>query len=136
MLTHSKQHTSREETRRQEGDEGDSLHERTCVERKHETGDKHRPVGPLGSDKLRVFNDSLEVIHWEGSWTALSRAFLSIYSNATSLCQFDADCHSCLSFVEDQKVAAPDVALYGLHVIIPLMSSEVLKVSPSAPQVS
>ncbi|XP_020623322.1 exportin-4-like [Orbicella faveolata] len=28
---------------------------------------------------------------------------------------------------EDQKVSAPDVALYGLHVVIPLMSSEVLK---------
>ena len=83
-----------------------------------------------------MFNDSLEVIHWEGSWTALSRVCHSIYSNATSLCQFDADCHFCLSFVEDQKVAAPDVALYGLHVIIPLMSPEVLKVSPPAPQFS
>ena len=41
-----------------------------------------------------------------------------------------------LSFVEDQKVSAPDVALYGLHVIIPLMSSEVLKVSPPAPPFS
>lgn len=30
---------------------------------------------------------------------------------------------------EDQKVSAADVALYGLHVIIPLMSSEVLKVT-------
>ena len=41
-----------------------------------------------------------------------------------------------LAFVEDKKVAAPDVALYGLHVIIPLMSSEVLKVSPLARQFS
>ena len=37
-----------------------------------------------------------------------------------------------LSIGEDQKVTPSDVAFYGLHVIIPLMSPEVLKVSSSA----
>ena len=37
---------------------------------------------------------------------------------------------------EDQKVSPPDVAFYGLHVIIPLMSPEVLKVSSCTSRIS
>ena len=43
------------------------------------------------------------------------------------------------SFVDDDKtpkLSAADVALYGLHVIIPLMSSDVLMVSLCALQFS
>ena len=61
------------------------------------------------------------------------RVCFYIYSDTASFCPFDADSDFC-SIVEDKKVSAPDVALYGLHVIIPLMSSEVLKVSPPARQ--
>lgn len=68
---------------------------------------------------------------WLYIWKEFGHRF-SIYSNTASFCPFDADSDFFLAFVEDKKVAAPDVALYGLHVIIPLMSSEVLKVSPPA----
>ena len=78
-----------------------------------------------------MFNDSRAVIHSEGRWAPLRRVCFLTYSNTASSM---LTLIFVLSFVEDQKVSAPDVALYGLNVIIPLMSSEVLKVSPRALQ--
>lgn len=98
-------------------------------------------IGLLGHwARIQTWSYVRSMIPWSdtlGRKLALIRVCFPVYSNTASLCQLHADCNFLsLSFIEDQKVSAPDVALYGLHVIIPLMSSEVLKVSPLAPQFS